>query len=117
MFNVNARPWVNLKAADADEIRRVIDTCPSGALSYDRSGTRNRPGTVTIKISRDGPYKVEGDVKLLNDTGQVIKTRHAFSLCRCGRSGKMPFCDGTHARIGFKDNLASDVLPRGIEPD
>jgi len=34
VFDVNKRPWVNLDAADVEEIKRVIDTCPSGALSY-----------------------------------------------------------------------------------
>ena len=34
VFDVNKRPWVNLDAADVEEIKLVIDTCPSGALSY-----------------------------------------------------------------------------------
>lgn len=35
VFNVQRRPWVNINAADVDEIKRIIDTCPSGALSYE----------------------------------------------------------------------------------
>ena len=37
VFDFDARPWVNAPAAPPDEIARVIDTCPSGALSYTRT--------------------------------------------------------------------------------
>ena len=32
VFNPNRRPWVDLSRADADEIKRVVSECPSGAL-------------------------------------------------------------------------------------
>ena len=35
VFNVNNRPWVDLSKASAEEIARVIDLCPSGALRYE----------------------------------------------------------------------------------
>ena len=35
VFNLNRRPWVDLSKADAKEIARVIDLCPSGALRYE----------------------------------------------------------------------------------
>jgi uncharacterized Fe-S cluster protein YjdI len=37
VFDDAARPWVNLDGAVAAEVAAVIDTCPSGALSYTRT--------------------------------------------------------------------------------
>jgi uncharacterized Fe-S cluster protein YjdI/CDGSH-type Zn-finger protein len=37
VFDRAARPWVSMDAARADEVAAVIDTCPSGALSYTRT--------------------------------------------------------------------------------
>jgi uncharacterized Fe-S cluster protein YjdI len=47
VFDESARPWVRLDGSHADAVARVIDTCPSGALSYTRtdgapSGRRGR---------------------------------------------------------------------------
>jgi len=30
-----------------------------------------------------------------------IETKETMALCRCGGSANKPFCDGTHAKIGF----------------
>ena len=38
VFNTKRKPWILADAADADEVARVIDTCPSGALQYIRKG-------------------------------------------------------------------------------
>lgn len=37
VFDRAARPWVSLEGAWAGDVARVIDTCPSGALSYTRT--------------------------------------------------------------------------------
>jgi uncharacterized Fe-S cluster protein YjdI len=34
VFKPGERPWVKVEAATPEEIRKTIDTCPSGALSY-----------------------------------------------------------------------------------
>lgn len=34
VFDLKKRPWVNVDGAEADEIRRVVDQCPTGALTY-----------------------------------------------------------------------------------
>ena len=34
VFNVSARPWINMDGAGTDRIVKQVDQCPSGALSY-----------------------------------------------------------------------------------
>lgn len=36
VFDVRRRKWVDVEAANADEIAAAIDRCPSGALGYRR---------------------------------------------------------------------------------
>jgi len=58
----------------------------------------------TITVRQNGPYRVDGDdVKLVDWNGNEYQiTRRPFALCRCGASANRPFCDGTHAKIGFQ---------------
>jgi CDGSH-type Zn-finger protein len=52
---------------------------------------------------RDGPYLLRGDFELTGPDGARIDPRRkTVALCRCGRSRRKPFCDGTHKLIGFR---------------
>jgi CDGSH-type Zn-finger protein len=56
----------------------------------------------TITPYRDGPLVVRGDFRLVDQDGAEIDPgRQTIALCRCGKSGIKPFCDGTHKRSGF----------------
>jgi len=59
---------------------------------------------VKISVKPNGPYRVEGSVKLVDADGREwdLTGKPAFSLCRCGGSVNKPFCDGTHSKIGFQ---------------
>ncbi|MEM9687742.1 MAG: (4Fe-4S)-binding protein [Bacteroidota bacterium] len=37
VFKPKERPWVKIDAASSEEIMKTIDTCPSGALSYQKN--------------------------------------------------------------------------------
>ena len=58
----------------------------------------------TIRIRRNGPYLVEDeDVTLVDWNGAAYRIpRRPLALCRCGASTNKPFCDKTHAKIGFQ---------------
>ena len=56
-----------------------------------------------ITTAPNGPYVVNRLEKLRNSSGEQIQTKPVFALCRCGGSANKPFCDGTHAKIGFSD--------------
>jgi len=46
---------------------------------------------------------VRGPVQLLAADGTPIELdRDPIALCRCGRSARKPFCDGTHKLVGFR---------------
>ncbi len=57
----------------------------------------------TITVLKNGPYMVSGPVELKDASGNPIPSEDSFALCRCGRSGNKPFCDGSHKRVGFSD--------------
>jgi hypothetical protein len=48
-----------------------------------------------IKILDNGPLVATG-VTLIDSEGNKIETKDQVYLCRCGLSGKKPFCDGSH---------------------
>jgi CDGSH-type Zn-finger protein len=53
----------------------------------------------------DGPYRLEGQVTILDRNGRTIADRGSpVHLRRCGRSADKPFCDGSHARAGWKED-------------
>jgi CDGSH-type Zn-finger protein len=86
--------------------------CPSGRLViWDRkTGQPIEPDLEpSISLIEDpqqrasGPIWLKGGVPLESSRGTIYETRNRVTLCRCGGSGNMPFCDGTHCENGFND--------------
>ncbi|NUO82674.1 CDGSH iron-sulfur domain-containing protein [candidate division KSB1 bacterium] len=49
----------------------------------------------------NAPLKLEGEVAIFNANGEMVFRGNEAYLCRCGASRNKPFCDDSHARIGF----------------
>ena len=56
-------------------------------------------------MSVSGPLWVKGGIPLDSETGIRFELRNKMALCRCGHSSNMPYCDGTHANVRFRDGL------------
>ena len=63
--------------------------------------TQTAAAKTAIEVTKNGPYRVTGACRVLDSRGEEVPARGTFALCRCGNSSRKPFCDGTHARIGF----------------
>ena len=57
---------------------------------------------LNIDPMQDGPLIVEGPVEIRNTDDVVVNRVDSTALCRCGASKNKPYCDGSHAQIGFK---------------
>jgi uncharacterized Fe-S cluster protein YjdI/CDGSH-type Zn-finger protein len=97
VFDVTARPWVNVGGAAADSIAAAVEKCPTGALKYERPGGRleePREPTIALPVA-GGPLVLRGAIRLLDPDGNPSEETR-LTLCRCGKSGNQPFCDNSH---------------------
>ncbi len=91
---------------------RGAGLCPSGRLvAWDReTKTEIEPEfEPSIGIVADpadgvaGPIWVRGGIPISGADGETYEIRNRVTLCRCGASANKPFCDASHASIGFAD--------------
>jgi CDGSH-type Zn-finger protein len=83
------------------------------------------PTQQSITIVKNGPYIVKGSIPLsiqtigVNAEGEAVNwiegehypPKTSYSLCRCGKSKRHPFCDGAHAKNGFDGTETADRSP------
>jgi CDGSH-type Zn-finger protein len=98
-----------------DHFDGMVGNCPSGRLTAwnRRAGEAIEPSREpAIGVVEDpvlgvsGPLWVSGGVQIESGSdGYVYESRARMTLCRCGNSQNKPFCDGSHAAIGFRDDF------------
>ena len=109
VFDPRRKPWINMNGAPTEEIIRIVDKCPTNALTYkwNRDLDKDEPvdeqkaesdAATEVKILEDGPIIIKGIFKLTDSSGTELNHMKSVSLCRCGKSDKMPFCDGSHSK-------------------
>jgi uncharacterized Fe-S cluster protein YjdI/CDGSH-type Zn-finger protein len=104
VFDRDRRPWVLADNGPAEDVSRVVERCPTGALQYRRFD--GHPGeqttaTTTVTPVENGPLAVRGDLVVRHEDGTLERLPRA-ALCRCGQSKNKPFCDNSHIEAGFQ---------------
>ena len=111
VFLSGIEPWINPDEAEIEEIKKIIGMCPSGALSYTENDTEiTEFHTISeIHLAKNGPYYVRGGIELSDESLGDGASKEHYTLCRCGKSGNKPRCDGSHWYAGFKDDEALSI--------
>jgi len=130
VFDPSRRPWVDMKGASTEKIIEVVNLCPTEALTWKwnneeknknigsdqlnhvvfrrpdlmQSEDNIKPSkeiSASVKVMKDGPVVISGNFTLEHGTTKRHIKDGMTSICRCGVSDNMPFCDGKHRKTGF----------------
>jgi uncharacterized Fe-S cluster protein YjdI len=128
VFDPSKRPWVDMEGSSTERIIEVVNLCPTEALAWkwidetknesvgsdqlnhikfrrpelmntEENDSNNEP--VSVKIMPDGPIVLKGSFTISYNGNKKEVRDSMVSICRCGVSDHMPFCDGQHRKAGF----------------
>ena len=85
-----------------DNSHEAADFSDRGPIGVLGEPLENTGGPLAISPRPNGPLVVEGNLTLISGHGLQTWTGTRAVLCRCGESANKPFCDGTHALVGFR---------------
>ncbi|MGI0132284.1 MAG: CDGSH iron-sulfur domain-containing protein [Thermoplasmata archaeon] len=116
--------WSLVERTDNQETRDLVIReaahCPSGRLVLHDRGTgkdiepRLPPSIGIVEdpaLGCSGPLWVRGDIRVESAYGKPYERRNRVTLCRCGASSNMPFCNGSHASVKFNDGMVPQLPP------
>ena len=97
--------WIHPDAQPVEELIRIGQNCPSGAITVVRKQTtagafadsNGAPLVNTVRVRENGPLAFEAGLQVKG----TPQTNPRATLCRCGQSQNKPYCDGSHVAAGF----------------
>ncbi|MES2047265.1 MAG: CDGSH iron-sulfur domain-containing protein [Pseudomonadota bacterium] len=99
--------WIHPDAQPAQELIRIGQNCPSGAIQVilnapveqdgNLSSSNAYPIVNTLRIRENGPLAIEAELRIKGEPQSVPRA----TLCRCGLSKNKPYCDVSHVSGEF----------------
>ena len=104
VYDPQGKPWIKPENGSIEDLKKQIDMCPSGALSYEQEGITNENNNMKteVELMKNGPLLVKGDVAIKAADGTIVNKEKMTAFCRCGASMNKPYCDGKHKQAGFE---------------
>ncbi len=69
----------------------------------------------TIQSAPNGPYLLTNVSNVTDWLGVSLDPTPQAALCRCGQSMIKPWCDGSHAQVGWDDAKSDDRVPNRLD--
>ncbi|MBS2016357.1 MAG: CDGSH iron-sulfur domain-containing protein [Deltaproteobacteria bacterium] len=92
--------WIHPDNATPEELAALAQSCPSGAITYERldgGANESAPLVNVARVRENGPIALHAEIHI-----EGAAPRHRATLCRCGASKQKPYCDGSHVAAGFQ---------------
>jgi CDGSH-type Zn-finger protein len=89
-----------------DDSHVDVDFQADGSIADGRPQADDDPvdGVLRVRTRPDGPVTLEGEFEIRGTDPESTVRSSETALCRCGSSENKPFCDGTHAEVGFSSD-------------
>jgi len=95
-----------------EEAIEAAKDCPAGRLlAKQKTGEileyEHEPSIIIIQDPQkyvSGGIFVKGKIPIISSRGQTYEIRNRVTLCRCGHSHNLPFCDATHISSKYSDH-------------
>jgi len=101
--DLNEEELAAQRVVGKEENPKTLTESDESTEKQDQVEIKPRIKPTNIRIMKDGPIVVEGKFKIIGTDDNELKPTQMTSFCRCGSSRNMPYCDGTHRKIGFTE--------------
>ncbi|EHE7497449.1 (4Fe-4S)-binding protein [Staphylococcus pseudintermedius] len=115
VFDVEKRPWVQPDNAAVEDVIKVVERCPSGALTYELPSNQQETHPETrVAYGDDGEIFMYGDFTLVHN-GEVMHLNRAILTSDASNTDSPPFYSKSFSGQGDKEQFYKPIQDEQFE--